>query len=122
MSWSSQLALIFWLSHQYSICIPLLPHSCYMPCPSHPPWLDHSNYIWRRVQVMKLLIMQFSSTSCHFIQMIHYLSLCYDFALYSGDDRSRYMQSVSSVVTSKPTSNGKSDINRLKTEFLKKFT
>jgi hypothetical protein len=23
-----------------------------MPCPSHPPWLDHSNYTWRRVQVM----------------------------------------------------------------------
>jgi hypothetical protein len=22
-----------------------------MPCPSHPPWLDHSNYSWRRVQV-----------------------------------------------------------------------
>jgi hypothetical protein len=20
-----------------------------MPCPSHPPWLDHSNYTWRRV-------------------------------------------------------------------------
>jgi hypothetical protein len=34
----------------------------YMPCPSHPPWLDHSNYSERRVQVMKLLIMQFSST------------------------------------------------------------
>jgi hypothetical protein len=33
------------------------PHSCYMPCPSHPPWLDHSNYAWRRVQVMKLFIM-----------------------------------------------------------------
>jgi hypothetical protein len=30
-----------------------------MSCPSHPPWLDHSNYTWRRVQVMKLLIMQF---------------------------------------------------------------
>jgi hypothetical protein len=29
----------------------------YMPCPSHPPSLDHSNYTWRRVQVMKLLIM-----------------------------------------------------------------
>jgi hypothetical protein len=27
---------------------------CYMPCPFHPPWLDHSNYTWRRVQVMKL--------------------------------------------------------------------
>jgi hypothetical protein len=23
-----------------------------MPCPSHPPWLDHSNYTWRRVQVL----------------------------------------------------------------------
>jgi hypothetical protein len=27
-----------------------------MPRPSHPPWLDHSNYTWRRVQVTKLLI------------------------------------------------------------------
>jgi hypothetical protein len=26
-----------WISHQYPICIPLLPHSCYMPCSSHPP-------------------------------------------------------------------------------------
>jgi hypothetical protein len=40
------------------------PHSCYMPCPFHTPWLDHSNYTWRRLQVMKLLIMQFSPTSC----------------------------------------------------------
>jgi hypothetical protein len=24
-----------------------------MPRPSHPSWLDHSNYTWRRVQVMK---------------------------------------------------------------------
>jgi hypothetical protein len=38
-----------------------------MPCPSHTPWLDHSNYTWRRVQVMKLLIMQLSPTSRHFI-------------------------------------------------------
>jgi hypothetical protein len=28
-----------------------------MPCPSHPSWLDYSNYAWRRVQIMKLLIM-----------------------------------------------------------------
>jgi hypothetical protein len=27
-----------------------------MPCPSHPPWLDHSNYTWWRVQVMKFFI------------------------------------------------------------------
>jgi hypothetical protein len=34
-------------------------HSCCMPCPSHPRWLDHSHYTWRRVQVMKLLILKF---------------------------------------------------------------
>jgi hypothetical protein len=49
----------FWLSHQYPICIPLLPHSCYMHRPSHPSWLDYSNYTWRRVQVMKLLLIYF---------------------------------------------------------------
>jgi hypothetical protein len=38
-----------------------------MPFPSHPPWLCRSNYAWRSVQVMKLLIMQFSPTSHHFI-------------------------------------------------------
>jgi hypothetical protein len=44
------------------------PHSCYMPCLSHPPWLDHSNYTWRSVQVMKLLVMQLSPISSHFIR------------------------------------------------------
>jgi hypothetical protein len=53
MPWSSQLPFSFWLSRQYPICIPLLSHSCYIPCPPHPPWLGHSNYTWRRVQVMK---------------------------------------------------------------------
>jgi hypothetical protein len=53
-SWSSQWSLSFLISHQYPICVPLLRHSAY---PSHPPLLDHSNYTWRRVQVMKLLIM-----------------------------------------------------------------
>jgi hypothetical protein len=38
-----------------------------MPYPSHPPWLDHSNYTWRTVQVMKLLIMQLSPSFCHSI-------------------------------------------------------
>jgi hypothetical protein len=45
------------------------PHSCYMPCPSHAPWLDHSNCASRSVQAMKLLIMQFSPTSYHFISL-----------------------------------------------------
>jgi hypothetical protein len=41
--------------------------SGYMPRPPHPPWLDYSNYTWRRVQITKLLIMRFSLLSCHFI-------------------------------------------------------
>jgi hypothetical protein len=57
----------FWLPHQYPICISVFSHACYMPCPSHPTWLDHSNYVWWGVQVMKLLIMQFSPLSCHFV-------------------------------------------------------
>jgi hypothetical protein len=66
-SWSSQWSLFFWLSHRYPICIPIRPYSCYMPRQSHPSWLDHSNYTtWRNVQVMKLLIRQFSPNSCHF--------------------------------------------------------
>jgi hypothetical protein len=30
-----------------------------VPCQSHPPWLDHSNYTWRRVQVIKLPLWSF---------------------------------------------------------------
>jgi hypothetical protein len=47
----------------------LFAHSCYMPCSSHTPWLDHSNFTWRRVQVIKFPIMQFSPTSGHFISL-----------------------------------------------------
>jgi hypothetical protein len=32
-----------------------------MPCPSHPPWLDHSNYTWGRVKL-------WSSSLCSFLQ------------------------------------------------------
>jgi hypothetical protein len=54
-----------------------------MPCPSHPPWLDRSNYTWRRVQVMKFLIMQFSPIaydlipfhSTYFLQHYHFFPL-----------------------------------------------
>jgi hypothetical protein len=54
------------------------PHSCYMPHPSHPPRLDYSNYTWRRVQITKLLVMQFihsSVTSSHFSSTIFLSSL-----------------------------------------------
>jgi hypothetical protein len=49
--------------------VPLLPHSRYMPHPSHPPRLDHSYYTWRRVQITKLLVLQLSSPSSHFIPL-----------------------------------------------------
>jgi hypothetical protein len=42
---------------------------CYMPCPYHLPLIDHSNNIWRRIQVMKLIIMQIPPTLCHFISL-----------------------------------------------------
>jgi hypothetical protein len=66
-SWSSQWPPSLWLSHQQPIRVPLLPHSCYMPRPCHPPRLNYSNNTWRRVQIMKLFIMQFSPFSCHLI-------------------------------------------------------
>jgi hypothetical protein len=38
-----------------------------MPCPTDPPLFDHYKYIWRRIQVMQLLIMQYSPTFYYFI-------------------------------------------------------
>jgi hypothetical protein len=55
-----------WLHHQYSIHVPLLPHSYCMPRPPFAHRLDHSNYTWRRVQITKLLVMQCSPPSHHF--------------------------------------------------------
>jgi hypothetical protein len=66
----------------------LFPHSCYIPCPSHAPWLDRSNYTWRKVQVMKLLIMNIWILP-HF-QNICYLSLCHDSVLHFADETATY--------------------------------
>jgi len=46
----------------------LISHPCYMPCPCHPPGFDHPN-IWGSVEVMKLFIMQFSPSFCHFLPL-----------------------------------------------------
>jgi hypothetical protein len=46
------------------------PHACYMPCQSHSPWLDHFNYILRRLQFVNLLVLQFSPSSYHFILLL----------------------------------------------------
>jgi hypothetical protein len=44
-------------------------HACYVPCPTYPSCLNHSNYIWRREQVMKLLITKSSPASYYFIPL-----------------------------------------------------
>jgi hypothetical protein len=67
-SWSSSWSISIWRSQSFYMCI-LHRHSCYIPYSSHPPSSDHSNYTWRRVQVMKLLITQFSQTSYHLIRL-----------------------------------------------------
>jgi hypothetical protein len=69
MSRSSWWSLSYRLFHQNPICIPLLPHAWYMSCPSHPPWIHHSNYTMWRVQVMKLLIIQCSPITYHLIPL-----------------------------------------------------
>jgi hypothetical protein len=40
-----------------------------MPRPSHQGRLDDSKYTWRRVQITKLLVMQFWPTSSHLISL-----------------------------------------------------
>jgi hypothetical protein len=49
---------------------PLRLHPCYMPYPYHPPSIDHSNYTWRRVQVMKPFIMQL-------FDLVHSIFFCF---------------------------------------------
>jgi hypothetical protein len=43
----------------------LLPQSCHMPRPPHPPRLYNSNYTWRRIPIMQLLVVLFCSSSRH---------------------------------------------------------
>jgi hypothetical protein len=45
------------------------PRKFYKHFQFHLPWLDHSNYIWPRLRVMKLLITRFSPTFYHFIPL-----------------------------------------------------
>jgi hypothetical protein len=39
--------------------------SFHMPSPSHTPSLDQSNYTWRKLQITKLLVVQFSPLHSH---------------------------------------------------------
>jgi hypothetical protein len=51
------------------ICISYRSQTCYMTCLSNPPWFGYSNSILWRVQIMKLLIVYFSSASCYFVSL-----------------------------------------------------
>ena len=46
--------------HQNPVYASPLPHTRYMPRPSHSSRFYHPNSVWWRVQIMKLLIMYFS--------------------------------------------------------------
>jgi hypothetical protein len=63
-----QWSLYFWLFYQNPMRSPS-PNTYCVSFSSHPPWLDYSKYIWRRVQVMKLLITQFFPVTYCFITL-----------------------------------------------------
>jgi hypothetical protein len=60
----------FRFTYQNAESTHLLSDACYLPCPSTPPCLDHANYTWRGVQVMKLVIIKFSPASRYSIPLL----------------------------------------------------
>jgi hypothetical protein len=59
----------------------LIPPSCHMTPPSHPPWFDRPN-IWRLVQITKLCIMQLSLVSSVFLPLRSEYSQTSSFCYY----------------------------------------
>jgi hypothetical protein len=59
---SSHWSLAFGLTNPNPVSTSPLPHACHMSSPSHTSF-NHPNNIRRRIQVMKLIIMQFSPWS-----------------------------------------------------------
>jgi len=55
--------------HQNPVFVSTLPHTSYMPYPSHSSRYDHPNKIGWAVQIFKLLIMQFSPLPCHIVPL-----------------------------------------------------
>jgi hypothetical protein len=51
------LSLSLRFTHQNSVCTSLVSHACHMYSQSNSFLFDHSNNIWRGVQVIKLLSM-----------------------------------------------------------------
>jgi len=45
------------------------PHTCYISSPSNSSRFDHPHNIWCGVQIIKLLIMSFTSVPCYFVPL-----------------------------------------------------
>jgi len=56
-----------WGSQSKFCSISHFIHACYILHLTHPPWFNCHKNICRSIQVTKLLIMQSSPTSCHFL-------------------------------------------------------
>jgi len=54
---SPKLFLYLRFPHQNPVYTSPLPHTCYMPRPSHASRFDHLNNIWWGVQIINVLIM-----------------------------------------------------------------
>jgi hypothetical protein len=63
---SSEWSRPFRVFNKHLVCFSHLPHACYMSRPPHTPWFDRPDNIWWSLQVVKLLIMQSSPSSCYF--------------------------------------------------------
>jgi hypothetical protein len=66
---SLEWSLPFGIFNLNLVRISHLPHACYMPRPSHPPWFYHSNIIWWKLQITKFAITEFSPVSYHLIPL-----------------------------------------------------
>jgi len=62
-------SLHFKFSDQNLVSISHLSHACYMSQTSHSTSFDHPNNIWWSVKVVKLIIIQSSPASCHFLPL-----------------------------------------------------
>jgi hypothetical protein len=52
---SSKRSFLFTFRHQNSVCIFVIPHSCHMVRPSHPPSFDHPNTAWWRATAINII-------------------------------------------------------------------
>jgi hypothetical protein len=64
-----QVVSFFQVSPPESCVHSLVPTTCHMPSPPHLYSVGHRNIIWHGVQVMNLLVIQFSPVFCHFLSL-----------------------------------------------------